>query len=833
MKKGLTTQQVKKQRQTDGYNEIVTVKKISPLALFMKQFQDFIVAVLIVATAIAAFLGEYIDASAIFLIVFMNAFIGYIQERRAEKAVDQLKQLAAPEMDVLRDNRWQEVKANEAVRGDIVKLQAGSRVPADMTLLEATDLHVEEAALTGESEAVHKKVGKVRLDAPIHERTNACFKGTTVVRGSAIGMVTEIGMETELGKIAHLIDQTERKQTPLQKRLDELGKILVLTVLMLVILTVLIGIYNGKPLYDMFLAGISLAVAVIPEGLPAIVTVALSIGVQRMMKQRVIVQKLQAVETLGCATVICTDKTGTITENQMAVTDLWLAGHSYTYQALPEGNQIVDKLLAYGALCNEAKLHVKRGEFIALGNATDRAIKIAAREQGFSYEAEQAYQIIKRSPFDALKKEMRVTVEEDEKIEIVKGAPEQMIQLASVILTDDGLKRLSEKEIMAAVDQLSEKGLRVIGLCYRKRHDYIFLGLFGMHDPPRAGVKESITRMKQAGIATKMITGDYEKTAAAIGRDVGLYEAGDKLLTGEAMGQLSAQQFDQAVNEAAIFARVSPAQKMQIVESLQAAGHIVAMTGDGVNDAPAIKASHIGISMGQTGTDVTKEAAHIVLSDDNYAQIERAVKEGRHIYKNIRKFIRYLLTSNIGEIFVMLFAMIASLPLPLTPVQILWINLVTDGFPAIALGLDKAEEDVMKEKPRHPNESIFARGLGKKIVTRGIAIGLLTLLTFVGTYLLTGEHLMYAQTMAFATLVCMQLVHVYDCRSSKGIFRQNPLTNKWLLLSVILSFLLLLFAIYVTPVQVIFNTMPLSLADWLLIALLSFIPSIIFPIVRE
>lgn len=846
---GLSVKEVIKRQKQNGKNEMTIRKKQSHIILFVKQFQDFIIFILLAATTIAALLGEFIDAIAIISIVLLNAVIGFFQERKAEQALEKLKQLAAPKMLVYRDKRWQNIAASEAVQGDLITLKTGDRVPADVRIVKSNYLATEEAALTGESELVEKSKDQLaKKDAAIHEQSNICFKGTLVMRGNGQGIIVRTGMQTELGKIARMMDTIETSITPLQWRLAQLGKVLVITVLLLTALTVLIGIYHGNPIYHMFLAGISLAVAVIPEGLPAIVTVALSIGVQRMMKRKVIVRKLAAVETLGCATIICTDKTGTITENKMTVEQISIGREAismkdtnenqymYDDKRKPLEHKMVKQLFIYSMLCNDASLYVKKGKYSVEGNSTDGALLIAGRNLGINEKQLASYKIVEHTPFDSRQKQMRVQVKNEHKqVEIIKGAPEMIIPRCNKMFHLDGRTiMINEREMMKQVKDMSEQALRVIAICIRTMSDNpfhgeetILVGLVGIVDPPRKEVKQSLTECKQAGIETMMITGDHPQTAAAIGRKVGLDYPNKKMLTGEDIENRTFEQLVDEIDDVSIVARVNPAQKLTIVRALQEKGHVVAMTGDGINDAPAMKASNIGISMGMTGTDVTKEAAHIILMDDNFVSIKEAIKEGRHVYTNIRKFIRYLLTSNVGEIFIMLVALLMAYPLPLIPVQILWVNLVTDGLPAIALGLEKSEKDVMKQKPRHPKESIFAKGLSMKIMTRGICIGIVSLIAFMYTYNVT-EDLTYARTMAFTTLVMAQLIHVYDCRSERGIWKQNPFTNIPLLFAVSSSLFLLIFVVYDVRLQYVFQTIPLTGLDWIYILGLSLIPSTIF-----
>ena len=857
--KGLSEKQVEERRKKFGTNTLEITKKQSLLILFVKQFQDFMVLILLAATLIAGMLGEYIDALAIMVIVLLNGFIGFFQEQKAEKSLEKLKELSAPKIRVLRDGDWKAIPSEEAVVGDVVRIKTGDRVPADIRIIKANDLETEESTLTGESLPVEKTSQVIYQDnVAMQDQHNIGFKGTLVTKGSGTGIIIQTGMNTALGQIASLMDKTEKVITPLELKLMELGKILIYVVFLLTALTVGIGVYHGQPLYDMFLAGVSLAVAVIPEGLPAIVTVALSLGVQRMIKRKAIVRQLSAVETLGCASVICSDKTGTITENQMTVKEIYLndqhiyvSGEGYTTtgdffvndKKVDRNYPNLEQMMLYGLLCNEAALLVKKGRYIVDGDPTDGALLVAARKLELTHLIKDQFKVIKQFPFDSTRKRMTVVVEDENKRRFVisKGAPERIVPRCSHRVNLNGRTRLTDtKEIERQMDEMAEKALRIIAISVKSisrddplelsklEKDLTFIGLYGLKDPPRKEVKDAIDQCKRAGIKTVMITGDHKKTAAAIAREIGLQEEGELTLEGHELNNMDTDSLANIIEKVTVFARVTPEHKLKIVQAFQKRGHIVAMTGDGVNDAPAIKASNIGVSMGISGTDVTKEASSLILMDDNFTTIKEAIREGRNIYENIRKFIRYLLASNVGEIFVMMVAMLLAMPLPLVPVQILWVNLVTDGLPAMALGLDPPEKNVMEQKPRNPREGVFARGLGTKIITRGIMIGLVSLIAFMVIYDNQAENLTHARTVAFTTLVLAQLIHVFDCRSENGIFGRNPFNNIYLIGAVISSLFMLLIVLYVEALQPIFYTMALGLQDWLLIIALSAIPTVIF-----
>ncbi|MET3505099.1 calcium-translocating P-type ATPase, SERCA-type [Halalkalibacter oceani] len=870
---GLSEQEVKKRLRTYGGNKLEEKERPSALFVFFGQFKDFMVLVLLAATLISGLLGEYIDALTIMVIVLLNGILGFVQERKAEKSLDALKELSAPQMTVLREGRWVKVLSTQVVPGDLVKLTSGDRIGADLRLLETSGLRIEESSLTGESVPVYKmEQVLVPSNVEIADQSNMAFMGTLVTQGSGVGVIVATGMKTEMGKIAHLLQETTTLVTPLQRRLEQLGKILIAVALVLTALVVLIGVVQGHALYTMILAGVSLAVAAIPEGLPAIVTVALALGVQRMIKRKAIVRKLPAVETLGCASVICSDKTGTLTQNKMTVTHLWVGGAAWEVtgggyepegtffkhgkQADPQQSRRLQQLLSYGWLCNNATLELRtekqgllrrqKQEYVLDGDPTEGALVVAAMKAGYDQEElSQHFSREKEFPFDSTRKMMSVIVKgrNGRRYVITKGAPDVILtQCRSLVYgtAEEPLTPARKNEVGQVVNQMAAQALRTIAIAYRPldreedcrqafeaERGLIFIGLQGMIDPPRPEVKEAIMECRQAGIKTVMITGDHKGTAAAIAGQLGILTAGGKVLDGATLSKWSVVELEQVVDDVAVYARVSPEHKLKIVKALQARGHIVAMTGDGVNDAPAIKAANIGIAMGITGTDVAKEASSLILSDDNFATIKAAIKEGRNIYENIRKFIRYMMASNVGEILVMLFAMMLGMPLPLVAIQILWINLVTDGLPAMALGMDQAEGDVMKRPPRSPTEGVFARGLTWKILSRGFMIGVVTLVAFSLTLEAHPDELIRAQTVAFVTLVMAQLIHVFDCRSEYSIYHRNLFENRYLVGAVLISTLLMLAVIYYPPLQVIFHTVALTEREWLLVLAMASIPTVV------
>ncbi|WP_223700286.1 calcium-translocating P-type ATPase, SERCA-type [Sutcliffiella deserti] len=860
LKIGLSESEAENRLLQFGANELQEAERPNAFLVFLEQFKDFMVVVLLAATLISGLLGEYIDAIAIIAIVIINGILGFFQERKAERSLQALKELSAPQVTVLRENEWRKIASREIVVGDVVKFTSGDRIGADLRIVQSSSLEIEESALTGESVPVVKKNTPVLGgDLSIGDQENMAFMGTLVTRGTGVGVVVATGMNTAMGQIADLLQSAEATITPLQRKLEQLGKILIVVALFLTLLVVILGIIQGHEVYDMFLAGVSLAVAAIPEGLPAIVTVALSLGVQRMIKQKSIVRKLPAVETLGCASVICSDKTGTLTQNKMTVTQVWSGGQTWAVTGNgyePKGEFIsadskgptksksLQQLLTFGLLCNHASIIKKNNQYILDGDPTEGALAVAALKAGYARETLlDEFSIVKEYPFDSERKMMSIVVKDkQEKLFLItKGAPDVISNVSESILWEGRKQIFTDKYVTIVKDTvhgLAALALRNIAVAFKPlpnfhqnmtekevEKDLTFIGIQGMIDPPRPEVKQAVKECKEAGIKTIMITGDHIITAKAIATEIGILPMGGKVMEGKTLQKMSQNELEEMVDDIYVFARVSPQHKLSIVKALQKKGHIVAMTGDGVNDAPAIKASDIGISMGITGTDVAKEASSLVLLDDNFATIKSAIKEGRNIYENIRKFIRYLLASNVGEILVMLFAMLLALPLPLVPIQILWVNLVTDGLPAMALGLDQAEGDVMKRKPRHPREGVFARGLWWKIISRGFMIGLVTLIAFIIVYKQHPDNLIYAQTVAFATLVMAQLIHVFDCRSERSVYHRNPFQNLYLVFAVISSILLMLVVIYYPPLQGIFHTVALDPQEWLLILGLASLPT--------
>ena len=868
---GLDPAEVGQRLAEHGPNELVERAAKSPWRILWEQLTGTMVVILIVAALVSGFLGDWKDAVAIMAIVILNAVLGFSQEYRAEQAMAALKQMAVPTVKVRRNGQVREISARELVPGDIVLLEAGALVPADGRLLEAINLRVEEAALTGESEPVEKSARALeRVDLPVGDRINMVYMGTVVTYGRGTAVVTETGMATELGRIADLIQTVEREPTPLQRRLEQLGRGLALAAGGIVAVVFVLGLLQGESVRLMFLTAISLAVAAVPEGLPAVVTIALALGAQRMLKRQALIRKLPAVETLGSVTVICSDKTGTLTENRMTVTVLDVLGEKQEIDTLlRKGVPVADAEVLPGerpevrslgllakaaALCNDASLEATEdGGYRAVGDPTEGALVVAAAELGLvKSDLDVRWPRVAEVPFTSERKRMttvhRVAVTSEETdapwccgahVAFAKGAVDSLLEISERVWSGDGEIPLDDalrQRIVAANDGLAAQGQRVLGVAFRPlngdfdtspeeasadeaalEREMTFIGLVGMIDPPRPEVRDAVQTAKAAGIRPVMITGDHPLTARQIAWELGI-GADDQPLTGQELARMTVDDLEEVVGAVAVYARVSPEHKLKIVQALQDRGQIVAMTGDGVNDAPALKKADIGVAMGITGTDVSKEAADMVLLDDNFATIVAAVKEGRTIYDNIRKFIKYTLTSNAGEIWVMLLAPLLGMPLPLLPLQILWINLVTDGLPGLALGVELPERDTMRRAPYHPQESIFGRGLGRHVAWVGLLMGLVSLGVGFGTWQGGWAHW---QTMLFTTLTLSQMGHALAVRSRDSLFKIGLLSNKALLGAVLLTFVLQLAVVYLPFLQGLFNTTALTLPELVLSLLLS------------
>jgi Ca2+-transporting ATPase len=843
---GLTEAEAEKRLEESGYNELKKQKGRGVLTIFFEQFKDLFIGVLILATVVSFLLGENIDGYVILVIIFINAVMGLAQEYKAEKAIERLRELSSPSATVLRDRNIRAIPARAVVPGDIIILKAGDFVPADGRICEASYLRVDEASLTGES-VPSTKVTEIMPDVSLADRENMVYLGTVVTDGRGKAVVTATGMNTEMGKIAEEIQSIKVEKTPLQEKLENFSKYLAGIIGGLCVLIFVLGILRGIDTFEMFLTAVSLAVAAIPEGLPAIVTIVLALGVQRMIKRNALMRRLRAVETLGSATIICSDKTGTITRNEMMVSHVYVAGRVYTVTGQgysPEGSFSLHSdsdphpgsveldtqllfLLRIGALCNDSRI---TGESI-MGDPTEASLLVSAAKAGlYKQELEVQYPRVKEIPFSSERKLMTTIHQMDSTYHVyTKGAPDVILDLCTHVLEGGTIKELTRKkkeEILSVYHEMASQALRVLAMALKDietlpqdtesaERDLIFVGIQGMRDSPREEVRNAISTCRKAGIKSMMITGDYKATAVAIAKEVGIT---GEALTGQELEQLTDEQLRDVVDGIGVVARVSPEHKTRIVTALKSKGHIVAMTGDGVNDAPSLKKADIGIAMGITGTDVAREASDMVLTDDNFASIVKAVEEGRHIFDNIVKFIYFLLCCNVGEIFVLFLAILLGLPRPLIPIQILWINLITDGFPALALGVDPPEECIMDRPPRNFQESIFARGRGASIVEMGLVMSILVL---IGFYFF-GQGDVHARTLAFSSLVFVQLAHAFNTRSEKrSIFRVGVFTNMWLVGAVIISISLQIAVVYLPVLQPIFGTSPLHVEDWLVILGLS------------
>ena len=859
---GLSAAEAVKRLAENGHNELIEKGGRTPLQILWEQLSATMVLILIAAAVIAALLGDAKNAIAIGAIVLLYAFLGFVQDYRAEKAIAALKKLSTPHVRVLRDAKLREISARDLVLGDMIQLEAGNLLPADVRFIETANLRVQEAALTGESETVEKRVEAIqRIDLPLGDRRNLGYMGTIVTQGRGLAVVAATGMNTELGKIADMIQKVPQEQTPLQHRLDKLGKTLAVAGMLIAGVIFMIGMLRGDELRHMLLTAVSVAVAIVPEGLPAVVTVTLALGAQRMLARKALIRKLPAVETLGSVTVICSDKTGTLTENKMTVVVMNVAGFSLDLtedlgrddtvelsiagaleQAASRGveHESLALLAMGGALCNDAQLVAQNeGHFHTLGDPTEGALVTAAAKLGFWKGAlESDYPRVQEVPFDSDRKRMTTLHRVAGAglagfaapiIAFTKGSVDGILAISSHVWVNGKVEPMDEhwrSRITSSNEKLAGRGMRVLGVAFRAldtipteneiEKELIFVGLFSMIDPARAEVKQAVALTRSAGIRTVMITGDHPLTALEIARQLGIAQDGARSMTGSELERLSFDELKAVVGEISVFARVSPEHKIRIVQAMQETGHIVSMTGDGVNDAPALRRANIGVAMGITGTDVAKQASDLVLLDDNFATIVAAVKEGRTIYDNIRKFVRFSVAGNIGKVLVMLIAPFLGTAIPLLPLQLLWLNLLTDGLLGMGLGVEKSERDTMQRPPYSPQEGVFSRGAGVQTAWVGVLIGAIGLGLGVW-YFQAGSPAW--QTMLFSSLAFAQVGQALGSRSTReSIFKQGLGSNPLMLTMALLVSALQMAVMYIPPVAAFFSVVPLNLTD-LLIAL--------------
>lgn len=846
-KNGLSSTEALRRLEKYGKNKLETKKKKTLFKQFLSQLKDVMIYILIIAAIISAFLGEISDALIILLVIIINAVIGVIQESKAEKALDALKELSTPKALVKRDGSLKEILSEDIVPGDIVIIDAGRYIPGDLRLIDTANLKIEESAFTGESVPSEKDASFLPdKEIPIGDQNNMAFMSTLATYGRGVGVVVGTGMNTEIGKIAKMIEQEENDETPLQKKLSELGKILGFLAVGICILIFIISFFQGRDLLEMFLTSISLAVAAIPEGLPAIVAIVLALGVQRMVKKNAIIRKLPAVETLGSVSIICSDKTGTLTQNKMTVTTVY-TNDSYIKESEFNLNDNESKLLVdCMVLCNDATYSEK--------SQTGDPTEIALLESPFKLnilkeKLEKEFKRIDEIPFDSDRKLMTtVNLVDDKKARVfTKGALDSILSICNKISVNGKLVDFSKEykaKVLENSNIMSDKALRVLAFAYKDiskenivldslEKDLVFIGMVGMIDPPRLEVKDSIKLCKSAGITPVMITGDYKNTAFAIANELGIAEDISQAITGHEIDKFKEEEFNEKIINYRVFARVSPEHKVKIVKAFKSHGNIVSMTGDGVNDAPSLKAADIGVAMGITGTDVSKGASDMILTDDNFSTIVSAVEEGRKIYLNIKKSIVFLLSCNLGEILTLFTAILLNWNSPLQPIHILWVNLITDSFPALALGVDKTKEDVMNNPPRNPKESIFIKSDKIQLIINGVLIGGITLFAFKLGERLYADSLIHAQTMAFVVLSVSQLFLSLSLRSNtKSAFSLGLFSNKYLVYSILLGIFLQVIIISISFIANIFKVTPLLLYDWIVVILVSLIPFAINEILK-
>ena len=824
---GLAKQEVENRQKEYGKNKLKEKPKETILIRFIKQFNDFMIIILIIASIISAGVSymqgenDYIDSIIIIAIVVLNAIMGVIQETKAEKSIEALQKMTPRKSKVIREGKTEEINAEDLVPGDIVILEAGNYVPADSRIIEAHNLKIEESSLTGETEAVTKDAEMIcKKDVPLGDRLNMAYMSTIIVNGHGMAIVTDIGMNTKVGQIANMIIENEAPETPIQKKLGQVGKTLGIVCLVICFVIFLIGIIKNIEPMEMFMTAVGLAVAAIPEGLPAIVTIVLSIGVTKMAKKNSIIRKLPAVETLGSSNVICSDKTGTLTQNKMKVVEINSKNQEFAVEL--------------SCMCTDCDVNIEDGKTTVQGEPTEAALVNYALETGKNKNIlYQEMPRINEIPFDSNRKMMTTIHKLGNKYRIItKGAPDVLLERCSKEIENNMFSKI---RIQNQNLEMAKKALRVIAIAYKDvdvlpnridtwaiENDLTFVGLLGMIDPPREGVKEAVKTCKKAGIKTVMITGDHIATATAIARELNILGKDDKAMTGQELEKMSQKQLEENIKDYSVFARVTPEHKVRIVKAWQKRGAVVAMTGDGVNDSPALKNADIGIAMGKNGTDVAKNAADMILADDNFVTIVEAVKQGRNIYANIKKAIHFLIATNIGEIVTIFVGLLLGLKSPLLAIQLLWVNLVTDSLPAIALGLEPAEKDIMNKQPVNSRKSIFADGLWNKIIVEGIMIGMLTLLAFsIGNKYFGLE---VGRTMAFISIGILELVHSFNVKSEKSIFKTGLFENKFLVGSFILGIFVQVIVVLIPQLAEIFKLVPLTGLQWSITLVISILP---------
>lgn len=841
---GLTGAEAAKRLAEYGPNELEAGHRISPWSILFSQFKNVLIIILLAATVLSAFLGHEVEAIAIAVIVLFAVFLGFIQEYRAERAIEALRRMAAPMATVLRDDEEEEIATRDLVPGDVILIKAGDRIPADARIVESVNLQIEEAALTGESVPVGKQTASLpEGESAIGDRRNMAYAGTAATYGRGRAVVVATGMDTEFGKIARMLQTIETSETPLQKNLDKVGQSLAKAAFVLVAVVVVLGLFRGQPFIEMLIFGVALAVAVVPEALPAVVTISLAIGVQRMVKRHALMRRLPAVETLGSTTVICSDKTGTLTKDEMTVRKIYAAGRildisgagyepngrfSFNGDVVEPSDQIKEMLRA-AALASDARIVYNKtdNQWEVEGDPTEGAMVVAAAKAGMhKADLDTQFPRVNEIPFSSETKRMTTLHRTgNDNTACSKGAPEVILNSCTRVLTEDGERALDEAyrdAIIKAAGQMAGDALRVLAVASRKdstikdaEEDMTFLGLLGMIDPPRPEAKEAISTCENAGIKVVMITGDHPVTAEAVARELGLIKTG-RVVTGLELEEMTEEDLDREAENIEVYARVSPAHKLRVVAALQKKEHIVAMTGDGVNDAPALKKADIGIAMGITGTDVTKEAAAMTLTDDNFASIVAAVEEGRGIFGNIKKYLMYLLSANIGEIGIMAVATLFGMPLPLTAVQLLYVNLATDGLPALALAVDPYGADIMRQKPRIAGSGIFTRPVVTLMLIGGIWSTIVNISLFQWSRF-SGRSIEEAMTMIFVSLVLIEFFKAFNFRSDRVSVFKRPFENKWLNIAIMWEMCLLMIVVYLPILHKPFGTFSLTPMDWAIV----------------